>query len=69
MIHWKGRPVNEARWEKGVTLWQLEDQINEYAWLKSTRTTTTSREGLLAPRLGDPSATRHEGATLAPCAH
>ena len=45
-IHWKGTPVSEASWEKGATLWQFEDQINEYAQLKSTRTTTTSSGGV-----------------------
>ena len=45
LIHWKGTPVNEASWEKGATLWQFEDRINEYARLKSTRTTTTSSGG------------------------
>ena len=45
LIHWKGTPVSEASWEKGATLWQFEDQINEYARLKSTRTTTTSSGG------------------------
>ena len=45
LIHWKGTPVNEASWEKGATLWQFGDHINEYAWLKSTRTLTTSSEG------------------------
>ena len=45
LIHWKGTPVSEASWEKGATLWQFEDQINEYARLKSLRTTTTSSGG------------------------
>ena len=44
LIHWKGTLVSEASW-KGATLWQLEDQIHEYAWLKSTRTTTNSSGG------------------------
>ena len=35
-------PFSEASWEKGATLWQFEDQINEYAQLKTTRTMTTS---------------------------
>ena len=68
LIHWKGTPINEASCEKGATLWQFEDLINEYARLKSTRTTTTSSgEGLLAPRLDDPSSMRHEGVALALC--
>ena len=50
LIHWKGTPVSEESWEKGATLWQFEDQINEYAGLKSTRTTTTSsRGGFVSP--------------------
>ena len=44
-IHWKGTPISEASWEKGATLWQLEDQINEYVRLKSTRTSTNSSGG------------------------
>ena len=45
LIHWKGTSVSEASWEKGATLWQFEDQINEYVRLKSTRMTTTSSGG------------------------
>ena len=45
LIHWKGKSVNEASWEKGATLWQFEDQILEYARSKSTRTSTTSSGG------------------------
>ena len=45
LIHWKGTPVNEGSWEKGATLWKFEDKILEYAWLKSTRTSTTSSGG------------------------
>ena len=42
LVHWKGMPVSEASWEKGATLWQFEDQILEYARLKSMRTLNTS---------------------------
>ena len=42
LSHWKGTPVSEASWEKGATLWQFEEQILEYARLKSTRTLNTS---------------------------
>ena len=50
LIHWKGMLVNEASREKGATLWQFEDQINEYARLKSTRTSTTfSGGGFVSP--------------------
>ena len=50
LIHWKGKPVSEASWENGATLWQFKDQINEYARLKSTRSTTTSSgEGFVSP--------------------
>ena len=45
LIHWKGTPISDASWEKGATLWQFEDQINEYVRLKSTRTTITSSGG------------------------
>ena len=45
LIHRKGTPVSEASWEKGATLWQFEDQINEYEQLKSIRTTTTTSGG------------------------
>ena len=45
LIHWKGMPISKASWEKGATLWQFGDQINEYARLKSTRMTTTSSGG------------------------
>ena len=45
LIHWKGTPLSEASWEKGATLWQFEDHINEHTWLKSMRTTTTSSGG------------------------
>ena len=47
LIHWKGTPIGEASWEKGTTLWQFEDQINEYVRLKSIRMTTTSSWGEL----------------------
>ena len=61
LIHWKGTPISEASWEKGATLWQFEDHINEYARMKSTRTPIPLvGEGLLAPRLDDPSSMRHE---------
>ena len=50
LIHWKGTPISEASWEKGATLWQFEDHINEYARLKSTRTpTTSSGRGFVSP--------------------
>ena len=45
LIHWKGTPVSEASWEKGAILWQFEEQILEYARLKSTRTLNTSSGG------------------------
>ena len=45
LIHWKGTPVIEASWEKGATLWQFEEQILEYARMKSTRTLDTSSGG------------------------
>ena len=54
LIHWKGMPVSEASWENGATLWQFEDQINDYAWLKSTRTrttTTSSGGGFVSPSI------------------
>ena len=38
-------PVSEASWENGATLWQFEEQILEYARLKSTRTLNTSGGG------------------------
>ena len=38
LIHLKGTLVNEASWEKDATLWQFEDQTNEHARMKSTRT-------------------------------
>ena len=41
----EGCAISEASWEKGATLWQFEDQINEYARLNSTRTSTTSSGG------------------------
>ena len=25
LIHWKGKPISEASWEKGATLSQFED--------------------------------------------
>ena len=50
LIHWKGTPVGEASWEKGATLWQFEDQILEYARLKTTRTLNTSNGvGFVSP--------------------
>ena len=45
LVHWKGTLVSETSWEKGATLWQFEDQILEYARLKSMRTLNTCSWG------------------------
>ena len=50
LVHWKGTPVSEASWENGATLWHFEDQILEYARLKSMRTLNTfSGGGFVSP--------------------
>ena len=45
LIHWKGMYESEASWEKGATLWQFEDKIQEYLQAKSMRMSKGSREG------------------------
>ena len=50
LIHWKEAPASEASWEKGATLWQLEDQIHKYMKFKSRRTSTgSSGEEFVSP--------------------
>lgn len=50
LIQWEGEEEADATWEKGVTLWQFEDQIREYWDRPSMRTSSSfSGGGLLDP--------------------
>ncbi|XP_070035239.1 uncharacterized protein [Nicotiana tomentosiformis] len=41
LIQWKGKPEADATWEKGTSLWQYEQQIEDYLKLASTRTSSS----------------------------
>ncbi|KAG6517981.1 hypothetical protein ZIOFF_021381 [Zingiber officinale] len=50
LVLWKGKPKSEATWERDVTLWQFEKQIQAYLQKQSTMASTSSGGGgLLAP--------------------
>ena len=52
LIQWKGKPEADATWEKGNSLWQFENQIEDYLKSASTRaSSSTSGGGLLAPNI------------------
>ena len=36
LVKWKGKEILEATWEKDVTLWQFENQVQEYLKNKLT---------------------------------
>ncbi|KAG8638589.1 hypothetical protein MANES_14G045351v8, partial [Manihot esculenta] len=38
LIQWKDKPVSEATWERDTTLWQFEEQIEDYLRALPTRT-------------------------------
>ncbi|KAH0781404.1 hypothetical protein KY290_001002 [Solanum tuberosum] len=42
LIHWKGKSVADAVWEKAKDLWQFEDQIDDYLKKVSMRTSGSS---------------------------
>lgn len=50
LIHWKGMPESEASWKKVVTLWEFENQIQEYLQPKLMTTWRDSiGKGFLSP--------------------
>ena len=50
LVQWEGEEEADATWEKGVTLWQFEDQIREYWNHPSMRTSSSfGGGGLLDP--------------------
>ena len=49
LVQWKGEEVADATWEKAVSLWQFEDQVNAYLQGISTRTSSSSGGGGLLP--------------------
>ncbi|OIT07293.1 hypothetical protein A4A49_66143 [Nicotiana attenuata] len=52
LIQWKGKPEADTTWEKGASLWQYEQQIEDYLKSASTRaSSSTSGGGLLAPNI------------------
>ncbi|KAG6506194.1 hypothetical protein ZIOFF_031512 [Zingiber officinale] len=46
LVLWKGKPKSEATWERDVTLWQFEKQIQAYLQKQSTRASTSSGGGV-----------------------
>lgn len=50
LIQWNDKPITEATWERGTTLWQFEEQIGDYLRALPTRTLASSGGGgLLDP--------------------
>ncbi|KAG6479323.1 hypothetical protein ZIOFF_062786 [Zingiber officinale] len=45
LVLWKGKPKSEATWERDITLWQFEKQIQAYLQKQSTRASTSSGGG------------------------
>ena len=45
LVKWKGKEILEVTWEKDVTLWQFEKQVQEYLKNKSTRASTLAGGG------------------------
>ncbi|KAK3193400.1 hypothetical protein Dsin_024710 [Dipteronia sinensis] len=45
LIQWKGESEADATWERGATLWQFEDLIQQYLERQPTRASTSSSGG------------------------
>ncbi|XP_069151856.1 uncharacterized protein [Solanum lycopersicum] len=51
LVHWKGKSVADAVWEKAKDLWQFDAQIEDYLKTVSMRTSSSSGVGgLLDPQ-------------------
>ncbi|XP_075079921.1 uncharacterized protein LOC142165219 [Nicotiana tabacum] len=49
LIQWKGKPKEDTTWQKGASLWQFKQKIEDYLKSASTRTSSsTSGGGLIA---------------------
>ncbi|WJZ88039.1 hypothetical protein VitviT2T_007372 [Vitis vinifera] len=45
LVQWKGISETEASWERYVTLWQFEKEVQAYWQSKSTMALTSAGEG------------------------
>ncbi|RVW29571.1 hypothetical protein CK203_077441 [Vitis vinifera] len=45
LVQWKGISETEASWERDITLWQFEKEIQAYWQSKSTRVSTSAGGG------------------------
>ncbi|RVW24071.1 Transposon Tf2-12 polyprotein [Vitis vinifera] len=48
LVQWKGISETEASWERDVTLWQFEKEVQAYWQSKSTRASTSAGGGKLS---------------------
>jgi hypothetical protein len=48
LVQWKGLPASEATWERDTTLWQFEDEVQNYLTTVSTRASTSTGGGGLS---------------------
>ena len=45
LVKWRGKEISEATWERDTTLWQFEEQVQEYLQNKSMRASTSAGGG------------------------
>jgi hypothetical protein len=45
LVHWNALPAAKATWERDTTLWQFEDEDQDYLATYSTRLLTSSGVG------------------------
>ncbi|GLT72475.1 hypothetical protein SLA2020_444060 [Shorea laevis] len=48
LVQWKGLPASEATWERDTTLWQFEEEVQDYLATYSTRSSTSTGGGGLS---------------------
>ena len=61
LVQWKGISETEASWERDVTLWQFEKEVQAYWQSKSTRASTSTGAGCEISGEGGMSAGQNGG--------